>query len=138
MGILVSPQDEIEQINLIDATATPRKVQSVVAVGNQIIIKVNERTVIIANRANKGKWAYPPTVRSFGFGWIPSALKGLQKLGIVSKAAVDAHIEYCQHRDREYSKKNDLDTLERLAKEYGKPVPKTLAKAMAPTVRKEE
>jgi len=125
MGTILSCEEEICNIRIIDAKSKPRKAVSVVARGDYVFTKINDNSVIVSKRLNKEKWAFPPSMTGWGFSWIPTTLKALVLLKMISPGVVKKHEEFCADKDAIRELGYSKDAFERLYKTHGKDVLKT-------------
>ncbi len=93
MGMLISPQAEIEAIRFVPFKSRAMKAEKVVCIDNTIIVRLNATTAA-SNRVNN--FAYLP-----GHHNMDQVVTGLYRLGMISPDAMNAHLSLCADRRRQ-------------------------------------
>lgn len=113
--MFISPVKEIDSLRMSVLKNRVRSCKSIIVSGGMTVVNLGD-----------GKWW------SSWLGWNNGAylpgghyhatqtlLRCLEKLGVVSKAAVDKHLAICKSEYDRINKQHDIRTLHRLAKDLG-------------------
>ena len=112
MGILISPQAEIESIRFVPFRSQAKKAEKVICIGNTIMARLDAGTC--ATNRVRSQFAYLP-----GHYGMDSVVTGLFRLGMISKEVMDAHLALCEEKRRKSDCKHAAEDIMSGAKKLG-------------------
>ena len=117
MGCMISPDPGIDKLHFYPFPTKPIKMVKTVRVGN-IILSIDSHNKIYTNSKLAEKFCY-------GFGdwyWLQDVLKGLEKLGVITKEQIEAHTvpvkELAEKRELKYAQ----EQVDKAIKTFGKKI----------------
>ena len=127
MGSIISTVPEIDALHFEQMpSARPVEVEKAIRSGREYILKGKDGcfySTAIGNSAYApGKWP-----------WTTDVMKGLVRLGAITKQQMQSHIKHCDEVAEITAKRYDLSELKRLEKKYGLDLTKDQIKAVTPT-----
>lgn len=106
-AVLISAEDEVQNIRFVRFPTKPTAIAKVVRVENEIVALLKNGRVACSR--DLGRWAYPPSASKF---WRDPITEALVRLGVISREARDRHLAECERareRDRLRHAKKDLE-----------------------------
>lgn len=125
MGSVFSPVKAIDGLYCEESLSRATKVESAVCVNGMIVIKIDAGRYWCSWKPVRegalvpGHWGSHMT----------NLMRGLQKLGMISKADVEAHLAYEKRATEQREIKSDREQLEYLAKKHGFKAPQIGSKS---------
>jgi hypothetical protein len=126
MGIIISSVPEIDSLNFEQMPSLrPVAIEKAVRCGRAYILK-GKNGRLYSNEI--GNFAYAPG----HWPWQNDVMKGLVKLGAITKEQMEAHLLRCTKVAAITEKRRDLEELKRLEKKYGLDLKPSQIKAVSP------
>jgi hypothetical protein len=126
MGTIISSVPEIDSLNFEQMPSSrPVAIEKAVRCGSAYILK-GKNGRLYSNVI--GKFAYVPG----RWPWQNDVMKGLVKLGAITKEQMEAHLLRCSEVAGITEKRRDLQELKRLEKKYGLDLKPSQIKAVSP------